>query len=211
MNVMAFASAADELRTTPVREFAQARIQEIYNTISSTIPQTHADAPEHSQIHSSATRHLVHRFIGIFSSLAKMTLNKGISHDISSDENLAELYCKCRCVRDELRTKRDGRPVAAAERDLINKKMADVLVAKNINIVFEQIEEEAKDLATWAEHHRQKSSDNFKRIRDSSITEIDVTRPAVALQQEPSATKKRLMSSYAIADHVRKAKRFNEL
>ena len=76
MNVKDFASAAKDLRTTPVREFAQARMDEIYDTISSTTPQEHGDAPEYAQIHSGATRHLVHRFIGIFSSLAKMTLKK---------------------------------------------------------------------------------------------------------------------------------------
>ena len=89
--------------------------------------------------------------------------------------------------------------------------MSDVCVAKLINIVFEQIEEEAKDLATWATHYRRESSDYFKRIRDSSITEINAVRPAIALQQGAPAIEQRLINSYAIADHIRKAKRCKEL
>ena len=186
--------AADELQTTPVREFARARMQEIYDTIGSTVHQTHGDAPEHSRIHSCATRHLVYRFIGMFSSLSKMILNDGISDDI------ADLNYKCQCILQELRTKRDGSPVAAAEHDLINQKISDLCVAKHINIVFEQLETEAKELATWAEHHRQESSDNFKRIRNTSIEEIDATRPGTHLQQRP----------YVAPKHVRKARRLNE-
>ena len=157
-------AAADELRTTPVREFARARMQEIYDTISNTVPQAHGDAPEHSRIHSSATRHLVHRFIGMFSSLSKKTFNGGLSNDTVPQE-IADLHWKCQCIIQELRTKRDGSRAAAAEQDLINQNISDICVAKHVNIVFEQPETEAEELATWAAHHRQKSSDDFKRIR----------------------------------------------
>ena len=40
--------AADELQGTLEREFARARMQEIYDTISNTIHQARGDAPEHS-------------------------------------------------------------------------------------------------------------------------------------------------------------------
>ena len=115
---MDFEAAIDELRTTPVREFARARMQEIYDIIGNTVPQAHGDAPEHSQIHFSATRHSVHMFIAMFSTLAKMTLNDGISDDNVSNEDLADLYYKCRCIHRELRTKQHGSPVAAAERNM---------------------------------------------------------------------------------------------
>ena len=81
--------AADELQTTPVREFARARMQEIYDKINSVNHQTHGDVPEHSRIHSSATRHLVHRFIGMFSTLSKMTLND------ENEQDIADLQYKC--------------------------------------------------------------------------------------------------------------------
>ena len=68
--------AADELQTMPLRDFARARMQEIYHEIrDAETNQTHGDAPEHSRIHSCATRHLVHRFIGMFSTLSRMILN----------------------------------------------------------------------------------------------------------------------------------------
>ena len=181
--------AADELQTTPVREFARARMQEIYDAISSTVHQTHGDAPEHSRIHSCATRHLVYRFIGMFSSVSKMILNDG------KDQDIADLHYKCQCILQELRTKRDCSPVAAAEHDLINQKISDICVAKHINIVFEQLEREAKELATWAEHHRHLSSDNFKRIRDISIEEIDATRPAAYPRQGPYVAPKHVPKS----------------
>ena len=197
--------AADELQTTPLRDFARARMQEIYHKIrDAETNQTHGDAPEHSRIHSCATRHLVHRFIGMFSTLSKMILND------ENEEDCADLHYKCKCIIQELRTKRDGSTVAAAEHDLIIEKISDLCVAKHINIVFEQLEKEAKDLATWAEHYRQESSDHFKCIFDSSITEIDATRPAVNLQQEPYAAIQRPISSCATADHVRKARRLNK-
>jgi hypothetical protein len=191
--------AADALQTTLVRKFARARMQEIYDTISSTVHQADAHAPELSPIHSSATRHLVHRLIGMFSSLSKKTLNDGLSDDNVS-QDIADLHCKCQCIIHELRTKRDGSPVAAAERDLINQKISDICVAKHVNIVFEQLETEAEELATWAAHHRQESSEYFKRIRDISIEEIDATRPATHLQRTP----------YVAPEHVRKARRLNE-
>ena len=188
--------AADELQGTLEREFARARMQEIYDTISNTIHQAHGDAPEHSRIHSCATRHLVYRFIGVFSSLSKMTLNDGVSDDI------ADLHYKYQCILQELRTKRDGSPVTALEHDLINQKISDLCVAKHINIVFEQLETEAKELATWAEHHRQETSDNYKRMRRIVIDDIDATRPATThLQQRP----------YVAPEHIRKARRLNEL
>ena len=186
--------AADELQTTPVREFARARMQELYHKINNKNHQMHGDAPEHSRIHFSATRHLVHWFIGMFSTLSKITLND------ENEQDMADLHHKCKCVIQELRTKRDGSTVAAAEHDLINQKISDMCVAKQINIVFEQLETEAKELAAWAEHYRQESSDDFKRIRDSSITEIDAMRPAVDLQHNP----------YVAPEHVRKARRLNE-
>ena len=187
--------AADKLETTLVREFARARMQEIYHKIrDAETNQTHGDAPEHSRIHSCATRHLVHRFIGMFSTLSKMILND------ENEEDCADLHYKCKCIIQELRTKRDGSTVAAAEHDLINEKISDLCVAKHINIVFEQLATEAQELATWAEHHRQESSDYFKRIRDISIEEIDATRPATHLQQRP----------YVAPEHVRKARRLNE-
>ena len=78
--------------------------------------------------------------------------------------------------------------------------LRDICVAKHVNIVFEQLETEAEELATWAAHHRQESSEYFKRIRDISIEEIDATRPATHLQRTP----------YVAPEHVRKARRLNE-
>ena len=49
--------ATDELQTTPVREFARARMQEIFDTLGNPVHQTHGKAPEHSPIHSCATHH----------------------------------------------------------------------------------------------------------------------------------------------------------
>ena len=92
-----------------------------------------------------------------------------------------------------------GYSSTAAEHDLINEKISDLCVAKHIDIVFEQLAAEAQELATWAEHHRQESSDNFKRIRDISIEETDATRPAAHLRQGP----------YVAPEHVRKARRPN--
>ena len=98
--------AADELQTTPLRDFARARMQEIYHKIrDAETNQTHGDAPEHSRIHSCATRHLVHRFIGMFSTLSKMILND------ENEEDCADLHYKCKCIIQELRTKRDGSTV----------------------------------------------------------------------------------------------------
>ena len=136
----------------------------------------------------------------MFSSLSKKTINDGGISDENVSQDIADLHYKCQCILQELRTKRDGSPVAAAKHALINQKISDICVAKHINIVFEQFETEAKELATWAEHHRQESSDYFKRIRDISIEEIDATRPATHLQQRP----------YVAPEHVRKARRLNE-
>ena len=183
--------AADELQTTPVREFARARMQEIYDTIASDVDETHGDAPEHSRMHSCATRHLVYRFIGMFSSLSKTR----IVDDNVFNQDVADLHYKSQCILQELRTKRDGSPVAAAEHDLINQKISDICVAKHINIVFEQLETEAQELATWAEHHRQGSSDNFKRIRNISIEEIDATRRAAYPRQGPYVAPKHVPKS----------------
>ena len=87
-------------------------------------------------------------------------------------------------------------------------------VAKQINIVFEQHATEAQELATWAEHHREESSDYFKRIRDNSIEEIDATRPAAHPRQGPYVAPAPLLQSTAIALQsmaiVRKSK-LNEL
>ena len=112
-------------------------------------------------------------------------------------QDVADLHYKSQCILQELRTKRDGSTVAAAGHDLINDKISDLCVAKHINIVFEKLETEAKELATWAEHHRQESSDNFKRIRNISIEEIDATRPAAHPKQGP----------YVAPEHVRKLRR----
>ena len=183
--------AADELQTTPVREFARARMQELYHKINNKNHQMHGDAPEHSRIHFSATRHLVHWFIGMFSMLSKMILND------ENEQDMADLHHKCKCVIQELRTKRDASAVVAAEHDLINEKIYDLCNAKDINMVFEQLATEAQEFATWAEHQRQESSDYFKRIRDISIEKIDATRPATHLQQRP----------YVAPEHVRKARR----
>ena len=184
--------AADELQTTPVREFARARMQELYHKINNKNHQMHGDAPEHSRIHFSATRHLVHWFIGMFSMLSKMILND------NNEQDMADLHHKCKCVIQELRTKRDGSAVAAAEHDLINEKIYDLCNAKHINMVFEQLATEAQEFATWAEHQRQESSDYFKRIRDISIEEIDATRtpahpwqnPYVAPEQVPKSRRR---------------------
>ena len=132
----------------------------------------------------------------MFSSLSKTLF----VDDNIFNQDVADLLYKSQCILQELRTKRDGSPVAAAEHDLINQKISEMCVAKQINIVFEQLATEAQELATWVEHHRQESSDYFKRIRDISIEEIDATRPATHLQQRP----------YDVAEHVRKARRLNE-
>ena len=183
--------AVDELQTTPLRVIARARMQEIYHKIrDAETNQTHGDAPEHSRIHSCATRHLVHRFIGMFSTLSKMILND------ENEEDCADLHYKCKCIIQELRTKRDASTVAAAEHDLIIEKILDLCVAKRNNIVFEQLATEAQELATWAEHHRQESSETFIRIRDISIEEIDATRPAAHPRQGP----------YVAPEHVRKSR-----
>ena len=186
--------AADELQTTPVREFARARMQEIYDTIASDFHETHGDAPEHSRIHSCATRHLVYGFTGMCSSLSKTR----IVDDNVFNQDVAELHYESQCILQELRTKRDGSPVAAAEHDLINEKIYDLCNAKHINMVFEQLATEAQEFATWAEHQRQESSDYFKRIRDISIEEIDATRtpahpwqnPYVAPEQVPKSRRR---------------------
>ena len=194
--------AADELQTTPLQDFAQARMQEIYHKIrDAETNQTHGDAPEHSRIHSCATRHLVHRFIGMFSTLSKTILND------ENEEDCADLHYKCKCIIQELRTKRDGSTVAAAEHDLINEKISDLCVAKHINIVFEQLATEARELATWATHHCQESSDYFKRIRDNLIEEIDATRPAAHPKQEPYVA---LALRAAVREHIHKST-LNEL
>ena len=187
--------AADELQTTPLQDFARARMQEIYHKIGRDLSQemqdaTHGDAPEHSRIHSCATRHLVHRFIGMFSTLSKMILND------ENEEDCADLHYKCKCITQELRTKRDGSTVAAAEHDLIDEKISDISVAKHINIVFEQLATEAHRLATWAEHHRQESSDYFKRIREISIEEIYATWPQLIYARDLTL----LQSTYAKLD-----------
>ena len=117
-----------------------------------------------------------------------------------NEQEIADLLYKCKRITQELRTKRDGSTVAAAEHDLIHEKISELCVAKHINIVFEQLETEATELATWAEHHRRESSDYFERIRQISIEEIDATRPATHLQQRP----------YVAPEHVRKARRLNE-
>ena len=187
--------AADELQTTPLRDFARARMQEIYHKIrDAETNQTHGDAPEHSRIHSCATRHLVHRFIGMFSTLSKMILND------ENEEDCADLHYKCKCIIQELRTKRDASTVAAAEHDLIIEKILDLCVAKRNNIVFEQLATEAQELATWATHHRQESSDYFVRIRDNSIEEIDAMRSAAHPKQEPYVA---LALRAALREHIR--------
>ena len=71
-----------------------------------------------------------------------------------NEQDIADLLDKCKCIIQELRMKRDGSTVAAAEHDLINQKISNLCVARHINIVFEQLAEEAQELATWAEHHR---------------------------------------------------------
>ena len=135
----------------------------------------------------------------MFSSLSKTTLNDRIVDDNVFNQDVRDLHYKCQCILQELRTKRDGSPVAAAEHELINQKMSAICVAKHINIVFEQLATDAQELATWAEHHRQESSDYFKRIREISIEEIDAARPATHLRQGP----------YVAPGHVRKARRLN--
>ena len=135
----------------------------------------------------------------MFSNLSKTTWNDRIVDDNVYNRDVADLHYKCQCILQELRTKRDGSPVAAAEHDLINQKISDICIAKHINMVFEQLATEAQELATWAEHHRQESSDYFKRKREISIQEIDATRPATHLRQGP----------YVAPEHVRKARRLN--
>ena len=142
----------------------------------------------------------------MFSSLSKKRLNDSLS-DNNVPRDIADLHCKCQCIIQELRTKRDGSPVAAAEHDLINQKISDICVAKQVNIVFEQLETEATELATWAAHHRQESADYFKRILDNSIEEIDATRPAVHPMQGPYVA---VALRAALREHVRKC-RLNEL
>ena len=194
--------AADELQTTPLRDFARARMQEIYHKIrDAETNQTHGDAPEHSRINSCATRHLVHRFIRMFSTLSKMILND------ENEEDCADLQYKCKCIIQELRTKRDASTVAAAEHDLIIEKILDLCVAKRNNIVFEQLATEAQELATWATHHRQESSDYFKRIRDNSIEEIDATRSAAHPKQESYVA---LALRATLREHIRECT-LNEL
>ena len=120
-----------------------------------------------------------------------MTLND------ENEQDIADLLYKSTCIIQELRTKRDGSTVAAAEHDLINKKVSSLCFAQHINMVFEQLAAEAQELTTWAEHHRQESSDCFKRIRDISIEEIDATRPATHPRQGP----------YVAPEHVSKSRR----
>ena len=159
--------AADELQTTPLRDFARARMQEIYHKIGDACYQTHGDAPEHARIHGyhlCETRHLVHKLIRMFSTLSKMTLND------ENEEECADLHYKCKCIIQQLLTKRDGSTVPAAEHDLINEKIVDLCVAKHINIVFEQLATEAQELATWAEHHRQES-DAYSTTRSRRLTQ----------------------------------------
>ena len=194
--------AADELQTTPLRDFARARMQEIYHKIrDAETNQTHGDAPEHSRIHSCATRHLVHRFIGMFSTLSRMILND------ENEEDCADLHYKCKCTIQELRTKRDASTVAAAEHDLIIEKILDLCVAKRNNIVFEQLATEAQELATWATHHCQESSDYFVRIRDNSIEEIDAMRSAAHPKQESYVA---LALRATLREHIRECT-LNEL
>ena len=140
---------------------------------------------------------MVYRFVGRFSKLSKTALSDFEDVDGNVFKVVADLHYKSQCILQELRTKRDGSPVAAAEHDLINQKICDICVAKQINIVFEKLATEAQELATWAEHNRQESSGYFKHIRDISIEEIDETRPATYLRQGP----------YGAPEHVRKATR----
>ena len=142
--------AANELQTTPLREIARARMQEIYHKISEKINRTRGDAPELPRIHSCATRHLVYRFLGMFSKLSwKIMLND------ENEVDCADLQYKCKRIIQELRTKRDGPTVTAADHDLMNEMLSDLCVAKHVNIVFEQLATEAQELATWATHHCQ--------------------------------------------------------
>ena len=203
--------AADELQTTPLRDFARARTQEIYDKISDAETnqtlseiydqsEMHGDAPEHFRA-IRATRHLVHRFIGMFSTLSKMILND------ENEEDCADLHYKCKCIIQELRTKRDASTVAAAEHDLIIEKILDLCVAKRNNIVFEQLATEAQELATWATHHRQESSDYFVRIRDNSIEEIDAMRSAAHPKHESYVA---LALRATLREHIRECT-LNEL
>ena len=122
-----------------------------------------------------------------------------MSDDNVSDEHLADLQHKCRSIVCDLRTKRNGSPGAATEHALITQKICDICAAKHINIVFEQLEKETKELAAWAELKRQESSDHFMKVRDSSIMEIDAMRSAVDLTHNPCEA----------PQHVRKARRLN--
>ena len=126
----------------------------------------------------------------MFSTLSSMKLND------EHEQDIADLLDKCKCIIQELRMKRDGSTVAAAEHDLINENISKPCVAKQINIVFEQLAEEAQKLAACAEHHRRESSKTFIRIRDISIEEIDATRPAAHPRQGP----------YVAPEHVRKSR-----
>ena len=137
----------------------------------------------------------------MFSTLSKMML-----HD-ENEEDCADLHYKCKCTIQELRTKRDASTVAAAEHDLIIEKISDLCVAKHINIVFEQLATEAQELATWATHHCQESSDYFVRIRDSSIEEIDATRSAAHPKQESYVA---LALRATLREHIRECT-LNEL
>ena len=194
--------AADELQTTPLRDFARARMQEIYHKISEKINRTRGDAPELPRIHSEGTRHLVYRFLGMFSKLSwKIMLND------ENEVDCADLQYKCKRIIQELRTKRDGPTVTAADHDLMNEMLSDLCVAKHVNIVFEQLATEAQELATWATHHCQESSDCFERIRDNLIEEIDATRPVDHPKQEPYIV---LALRATLREHIRKST-LNEL
>ena len=80
--------------------------------------------------------------------------------------------------------------------------ISDLCVAKQVNIVFEQLATEAQELATWATHHCQESSDCLKCIRDNFIEEIDATRLADHRKQEPYVA---LALRAALRDHIRKS------
>ena len=137
----------------------------------------------------------------MFSTLSKMILND------ENDEDCADLHYKCKCIIQELRTKRDASAVAAAEHDLITEKILDLCVAKRNNIVFEQLATEAQELATWATHHRQESSDYLVRIRDNSIEEIDAMRSAAHPKQESYVA---LALRATLREHIRECT-LNEL
>ena len=85
--------------------------------------------------------------------------------------------------------------------------ISDLCVAKQVNIVFEQLATEAQELATWATHHCQESLDCFERIRDNFIEEIDATRPADHPKQESYVA---LALGATLREHIRKST-LNEL